>query len=221
MQTIVRDCDRGSISCVVHEKKNATTGIFAFAAQTLAAAHALRIYFGRTSAPHAAIATLGHGAETLHNRPLHVPSHRGGSGRAWSNNMPDSCRRRDGEEELRDQENIVSVISQFVDDHLTFVRVGSAMSPTLQLLGRASVDADSQSSPQHACASSRWKPVKVVHLDVFISVRVSLTEHQHRPGCRWSCYDSEKSETGEGPALLPFYPSKQSDQCNNIKAHDQ
>lgn len=116
--------------------------------------------------------------------------------------MPDSCGGRDGEEERRDRENIVSAISQFVDDNLTFVRVGSALSPTLQLLEWASVDADSQLRPQYACVSFWWKPVKVVHLDVFISVRVPLTEHQHRPGCRWSCCDSEKSKTGERPA--PF-----------------
>lgn len=113
--------------------------------------------------------------------------------------MPDSCGGRDGEEERRDQENIVSAISQFVDDNLTFVRVGSALSPTLQLLEWASVDADSQLCPQYACVSSRWNSVKV---DVLISVRVPFTEHQHRPGCRWSCCDSEKSETGERPA--PF-----------------
>lgn len=65
----------------------------------------------------------------------HVPSHRGGSGRAWSNNMPESCGGRDGEEERRHRGNIVSAISQFADENLTFVRVRGALSPTLQLLG--------------------------------------------------------------------------------------
>lgn len=51
----------------------------------------------------------------------------------------------------------------------------------------------SLSPSMHACR----KPVKVVHLDVFISVRVSLTEHQHRAGRCRSCCDGEKSETGE------------------------
>lgn len=43
--------------------------------------------------------------------------------------MPESHGGRDGQEERRDRGNIVSVISEFVDDNLTFVRVGSALSP--------------------------------------------------------------------------------------------
>lgn len=49
--------------------------------------------------------------------------------------MPASCGGRDGDEERRDRGNIVSAISQFADDNLTLVRVGSALSPSLQLLG--------------------------------------------------------------------------------------
>lgn len=49
--------------------------------------------------------------------------------------MPESCGGRDGDEERRDRGNIVSAISQFADDNLTLVRVGSALSPSLQLLG--------------------------------------------------------------------------------------
>lgn len=50
------------------------------------------------------------------------------------NNMPEPRRGRDDQQDRRDQGNIVSTISHFVDDNLTFVRVGSVLSPSFPLL---------------------------------------------------------------------------------------
>lgn len=52
---------------------HAATDIFASAAQTLAAAQILRIYFGPTEPPRPVIATLGHRAEISLNRPPRPP----------------------------------------------------------------------------------------------------------------------------------------------------
>lgn len=119
-------------------------------------------------------------------------------------NMPESCRGRDGEEERRDQGNIVSTISQFVDENLTFVRVGSVLSSSLHLLRRVSVDPDIPSCPQFALwCLAEWR---LSNLSTWTSsslpVCVSLTEHQHSAGSRWSCCDSEKSQTGERDAVV-------------------
>lgn len=215
VQSNVHVCVRGSFSCDVHKKKNkkkktCNNRYFRLCSTTLAVAHDLRIYFGPTLGSQPVIATLGHRAETLHNRsprprcPLPQRRIRQIVEQQHAGVLRRQRRRGGTQKPGKHRVRALTVCgwsSDICAGRKCFVSQFTAAGMS-QCWRRLPV------VPQYACVPSWWKPVKVV----FICVRVSLTEHQHRAGCRRSCCVGEKSETGERPKT--FYPViKQTDQC--------